>query len=206
MDNLLLTSMAINHYAAICHPLHYTLLMTPCRWALLVGGSGGMAHSNSLTQTLMLIYHSVLTRDASFFVCDFKPLLRLSCSDAHLIEDLMMVLTGLWGISPLFCIISSYAHIFLAVAWVPSAQGKKKALTTCTSHLSMLILFYSSLFATYLKSPCHWGVEEMKLAYASEEGNCFVSRDGVFQQFWHPFKDVEIVKKGQKYKHVKSEQ
>ena len=70
----------------------------------------------------------------------------------------------------------------------------------------MVILFYSSLFATYLKSPCHWGVEEMKLAYASEEGNCFASRDGVFQQFWHPFKDVEIVKEGQKYKHVKSEQ
>ena len=206
MDNLLLTSMAINHYAAICHPLHYTLLMTPCRCGLLVGGSWGVSHFDSLTQTLMLIYHSVLTRDASFFVCDFKPLLRLSCSDAHLIEDLMMVLTGLWGISPLFCIISSYAHIFLAVAWVPSAQGKKKALTTCTSHLSMLILFYSSLFATYLKSPCHWGVEEMKLAYASEEGNCFVSRDRVFQQFWHPFKDVESVKKGQKYKHVKTEQ
>ena len=47
---------------------------------------------------------------------------------------------------------------------------------------------------------CHWGVEEMKLAYASEERNCFVSREGVFQQFWHPFKDVEIVKEGQKYK------
>ena len=164
MDNLLLTSMAINHYAAICHPLHYTLLMTPCRCGLLVGGSWGVSHFDSLTQTLMLIYHSVLTRDASFFVCNFKPLLRLFCSDAHLSEDLMIVLTGLWGISPLFCIISSYAHIFLAVAWVPSAQGKKKALATCTSHLSMLILFYSSLFATYLKSPCHGGVEEMKLA------------------------------------------
>ena len=140
------------------------------------------------------------------FLCYFKPLLRLFCSDAHLNDNLMMVLTGLWGISPLFCIISSYAHIFLAVAWVPSAQGKKKALATCTSHLSMVILFYSSLFATYLKSPCHWGVEEIKLAYASEEGNCFASRDGVFQQFWHTFKDVEIVKEGQKYKHVKSEQ
>ena len=65
----------------------------------------------------------------------------------------MMVLTGLLGISPLLCIISSYAHIFLAVARIPSAQGKKKALATCSSHLSMVILFYSSVFATYLKSP-----------------------------------------------------
>ena len=103
------------------------------------------------------------------FLCDFKPLLRLSCSDAHLSEDLMMVLTGLWGIGPLLCIISPYAHTSLAVAQVPSAQGKKKALATCSSHLSMVILFYGLVFATYLKSPGHWGVEEMKLTYASEE-------------------------------------
>ena len=64
----------------------------------------------------------------------------------------MMVLTGLLGISPLLCIISSYAHIFLAVAQDPAAQGKKKALDTCSSHLSKVILFYSSVFATYLKS------------------------------------------------------
>ena len=64
----------------------------------------------------------------------------------------MMALTGLLGISPLLCIISSYAHISLAVAQVLSAQGKKRALATCSSHLSIVILFYSSVFATYLKS------------------------------------------------------
>ena len=64
----------------------------------------------------------------------------------------MMVLTGLLGIGPLLCIINSYARIFLAVSRVPSAQGKKKALATCSSHLSTVILFYSSVFATYLKS------------------------------------------------------
>ena len=64
-----------------------------------------------------------------------------------------MVLTGLLGISPLLCIISSYVHIFLAVAQVPSAQGKKKALATCSSHLSMVSFFYSSVFVTFLKSP-----------------------------------------------------
>ena len=89
-------------------------------------------------------------------------------------------------ISPLFCIISSYAHIFLAVAQVPSAQGKQKALATCTSHLSMVILFYISVFATYLKSPCHWGVEEMKLAYASEE-TLWVERKSS-SKFGIPFK------------------
>ena len=154
MDNLLLTAMAIDRYAAICHPLHYPLLMTPCRCELLVGGSWGVAHSISLVHALLLSQLSFYTnREIPHFFCDFGPLLRFSCSDTHLNEELVMVLTGLLGISPLFCIISSYAHIFLAVARIPSAQGKKKALATCSSHLSIVILFYSSVFATYLKSP-----------------------------------------------------
>ena len=154
MDDLLLTAMAIDCYAAICHPLHYALLMTPCRCALLLGGSWGVPHSISLVHALLLSQLSFdSNQEIPHFFCDFGPLFRLSCSDTHLNEDLMMVLTGLLGISPLLCIISSYAHIFLAVAWSPSAHGKKKALATCSSHLSMVILFYSSVFATYLKSP-----------------------------------------------------
>ena len=153
MDNLLLTATAISHYTAICHPLHYALLMIPCRCALLVGGSWGVAHSVSLVHALLLSQFSFYNnQEIPHFFCAFGPLFRLSCSDTHLSEDLMMVLTGLLGIVPLLCIISSYAHIFLAVAQDPSAQGKQH-LATCSSHLSTVILFYSSVFATYLKSP-----------------------------------------------------
>ncbi|XP_037700314.1 olfactory receptor 1361-like [Choloepus didactylus] len=154
MDNLLLTAMAIDRYAAICHPLRYPIIMTPCRCGLLVSGSWAVAHSISLIHTLLLSQLSFYTnQEIPHFFCDLGPLLRLSCSDAQLNEDLVMALTGLLGISPLLCIISSYAHIFHAVARVPSAQGKKKALATCSSHLSMVILFYSTVFATYLKPP-----------------------------------------------------
>ncbi|NP_001377796.1 olfactory receptor family 1 subfamily O member 9 [Equus caballus] len=152
MDNLLLTAMAIDRYAAICHPLHYPLLMTPCRCGLLVVGSWGVAHSVSLVHALLLSQQSFyINQEIPHFFCDFGPLFQLSCSDAHLSEEVMMALTGILGISPLLCIISSYVHIFHAVARVPSAQGKKKALATCSSHLSMVILFYSTVFATYLK-------------------------------------------------------
>ncbi|XP_052505312.1 olfactory receptor 1361-like [Budorcas taxicolor] len=153
-DNLLLTATTISRYAAMCHPLHYPLLMIPCRCALLVGGSWGVAHSVSLVHALLLSQFSFYNnQEIPHFFCAFGPLFRLSCSDTHLSEDLMMVLTGLLGIVPLLCIISSYAHIFLAVAQDPSAQGKQKFLATCSSHLSTVILFYSSVFATYLKSP-----------------------------------------------------
>ncbi|XP_068817058.1 olfactory receptor 1M1-like [Capricornis sumatraensis] len=154
MDNLLLTATTISRYAAICHPLHYPLLMIPCRCALLVGGSWGVAHSVSLVHALLLSQFSFYNnQEIPHFFCAFGPLFRLSCSDTHLSEDLMMVLTGLLGTVPHLCIISSYAHIFLAVAQDPAAQGKKKSLATCSSHLSTVILLYSSVFATYLKSP-----------------------------------------------------
>ena len=135
MDNLLLTAMAIDRYAAICHPLHYALLMTPCRCALLVGGSWGVAHSLSLVHALLLSQFSFYSnQEIPHFFCDFGPLFRLSCSDTHLNEDLMMALTGLLGISPLLCIISSYAHIFLAVAQDPSAQGKQHRANSTWPH------------------------------------------------------------------------
>ncbi|XP_006877703.1 PREDICTED: olfactory receptor 1N1-like [Chrysochloris asiatica] len=154
MDSLLLTAMAIDRYAAICHPLRYPLLMTPCRCGLLVVGSWGMAHSISLVHTLLLSQLSFyMNQEIPHFFCDLGPLLGLSCSDAHLNEELVMALTGLLGICPLLCIISSYAYIFHAVARVPSAKGKKKALATCSSHLSTVILFYSTVFAAYLKPP-----------------------------------------------------
>uniref|UniRef100_A0A8C7ALH5 Olfactory receptor n=1 Tax=Neovison vison TaxID=452646 RepID=A0A8C7ALH5_NEOVI len=154
MDSLLLTVMAIDRYAAICHPLHYSLLMTPCRCGLLVGGSWGVAHFVSLVHILSLCQLYFYTnQEIHHFFCDFGPLFQLSCSDTHLSEVLMMVLTGLLGLGPLLCIISSYAHIFHAVARVPSANGKKKALATCSSHLSVVILFYSTVFASYLKPP-----------------------------------------------------
>ncbi|NP_666723.1 olfactory receptor 97 [Mus musculus] len=154
MDNLLLAVMAIDRYAAICHPLLYPLLMTPCRCRVLVSGSWGVAHCVSLTHILLLsqlYFHT--NQEIPHFFCDFGPLLLLSCSDAHLNESLMMALAGVLGISALLCIVSSYGCIFYAVAKVPSAQGKRKALATCSSHLSVVLLFYSTVFATYLKPP-----------------------------------------------------
>ncbi|KAF0871679.1 OLF24 protein, partial [Crocuta crocuta] len=137
MDNLLLTAMAIDRYASICHPLHYPLLMTPYRCGLLVGRSWGVAHFVSLVHILFLSQLCFYTnQEIPHFFCDFGPLFQLSCSDTHPNEVLMMALTGLLGIGPLLCIVSSYALIFHAVARVPSTQGKKKALATCSSHLS----------------------------------------------------------------------
>nr|AAQ77035.1 olfactory receptor 107 [Mus musculus] len=154
MDNLLLAVMAIDRYAAICHPLFYPFLMTPCRCEVLASGSWGIAHCVSLFYTLLLsqfYYHT--NQGIPHFFCDSRPLLLLSCSDTHLSEGLMMALSGVLGMSSVLCLVSSYGCIFYAVARVPSAQGKRKSLATCSSHLSVVLLFYSTVFATYLKPP-----------------------------------------------------
>ncbi|XP_021045180.1 olfactory receptor 24-like [Mus pahari] len=154
MDNLLLAVMAIDRYAAICHPLRYSVLMTPFRCGVLVGGSWGVTNCVSLTHTLLLsklYFHT--NQEIPHFFCEFGPLLLLSCSDTHLNKILVIVLVGILGISAVICIVSSYGCIFYAVAKVPSAQRKRKALSTCSSHLSVVLLFYSTVFATYLKPP-----------------------------------------------------
>uniref|UniRef100_A0A8C6QMR7 Olfactory receptor n=1 Tax=Nannospalax galili TaxID=1026970 RepID=A0A8C6QMR7_NANGA len=139
MDNLLLAVMAIDRYAVICHPLHY-----PC--GVLVSGLWGVAHCVSLVHTLLLSQLSFHTdQETPHFFCDFGPLLWLM---SQLNEGLMMALAGVLGISALLCIVSSYGHIFHAVARVPS-----EALVTWGSHLSMVTLFDSTVFATYLKPP-----------------------------------------------------
>ncbi|NP_001001423.1 olfactory receptor 1739 [Rattus norvegicus] len=152
MDNLLLAVMAIDRYAAICQPLLYPLLMTPCRCGVLVSGSWGVTNCLSLTHTLLLsqLYFQT-NQEIPHFFCDLGPLLLLSCSDTHLNEILMIVLVVIFTIGALLCIVSSYGCIFYAVARIPSAQGKRKALSTCSSHLSVVLLFYSTVFAAYLK-------------------------------------------------------
>ena len=99
------------------------------------------------------------------FLCDFKPLLRLSCSDAHLSEDLMMVLTGLLGIVPLLCIISSYAHIFLAVAQDPSAQGKQHRANSTWPHAAPTSPLSSSSTAQSL--PPTWSPRQLLMPLGS---------------------------------------
>ncbi|KAJ1068667.1 hypothetical protein K5549_011620 [Capra hircus] len=152
-EAMLLAVMGFDRFVAICKPLHYTLIMNPqvCIQMALTVRIIGFYHT---------LLHSVMTSRLNccgsnrihHLLCDVKPLLELACGNTELNQWLVNTVTGT-----------------IAMAQVPSAQGKKKALTTCTSHLSMVILFYGLVFATYLKSPGHWGVEEMKLTYASEE-------------------------------------
>ncbi|XP_053069350.1 olfactory receptor 1F1 [Acinonyx jubatus] len=150
MDNFLLAVMAYDRFVAICHPLHYSTKMTHQLCALLVAGSWVIANLNVLLHTLLMARLSFCADNAiPHFFCDVTPLLKLSCSDTHLNEVMILTEGSLIMISPFICILASYVHITCAVLRVPSTKGRWKAFSTCGSHLAVVSLFYGTIIAVY---------------------------------------------------------
>uniref|UniRef100_A0A8C6WBX3 Olfactory receptor n=1 Tax=Nannospalax galili TaxID=1026970 RepID=A0A8C6WBX3_NANGA len=150
MDNFLLAVMAYDRFVAICHPLHYTTKMTHQLCALLVAGSWVIANLNVLLHTLLMAQLSFCADNViPHFFCDVTPLLKLSCSDTHLNEVVILSEGSLIMITPFVCILISYIHIICAVLRVPSPRGRWKAFSTCGSHLAVVCLFYGTIIAVY---------------------------------------------------------
>ncbi|XP_006873969.1 PREDICTED: olfactory receptor 1361-like [Chrysochloris asiatica] len=150
VDNFLLAVMAYDRFVAVCHPLHYTTKMTHQFCALLVAGLWVIANMHSLLHTLMTARLSFCADNRiPHFFCDVPPLLKLSCSDSHLNELLILTEGSLIMIIPLASILVSYICITCAVLRVPSTKGKWKAFSTCGSHLAVVSLFYGTIIAVY---------------------------------------------------------
>ncbi|XP_008844183.1 olfactory receptor 1361-like [Nannospalax galili] len=150
MDNFLLAVMAYDRFVAICHPLHYTTKMTHQLCSLLVAGSWVIASLNALLHTLLMAQLSFCSNNTiPHFFCDVTPLLKLSCSDTHLNEMMILTEGAVIMVTPFVCILVSYIHIICAVLRVPSPRGRWKAFSTCGSHLAVVCLFYGTIIAVY---------------------------------------------------------
>ena len=150
IDNFLLAVMAYDRFVAVCHPLHYSVKMTPQLCGLLVTGSWVTANLNVLLHTLLMARLSFCADNAiPHFFCDVTPLLKLSCSDTHLNEVMILIEAGPIMIAPFICILVSYVLITCAVLRVPSTKGRWKAFSTCGSHLAVVSLFYGTIIAVY---------------------------------------------------------
>ncbi|KAM6166329.1 olfactory receptor 1f45-like [Erethizon dorsatum] len=149
MDNFLLAVMAYDRFVAICHPLHYTTKMSHQLCVLLVAGSWVVANLNALLHTLLMARLSFCADNViPHFFCDVTPLLRLSCSDTHLNEMMILFEAGLIVIAPFICILVSYILIVCDVLSV-SSQRRWKAVSTCGSHLAVVFLFYGTIISLY---------------------------------------------------------
>ncbi|XP_036271882.1 olfactory receptor 7A10-like [Pipistrellus kuhlii] len=153
LDDILLTVMAYDRFVAICHPLHYMVIMNPRLCGLLVLVSWIISGLNSLLQNVMVLQLSFCTDlKIPHFFCDLKQVVQLACSDTFLHTVVMYFITVLLGAGPFSGIIYSYSKIVSSIRAMPSAQGKYKAFSTCASHLSVVSLFYGTVFGEYLSS------------------------------------------------------
>ncbi|XP_017918740.1 PREDICTED: olfactory receptor 5-like [Capra hircus] len=148
----LLASMACDRYVAICRPLHYPLLMRPQVCLGLAGTSwlGGLLVSVVKTACIASLSYcgpNVLNH----FFCDVSPLLNLSCTHVALTElvDFLSAIVILWG--SLLVAIASYVAIARAVLRMPSAAARRKAFSTCASHLVVVGIFYSATLFIYAR-------------------------------------------------------
>ncbi|XP_008844165.2 olfactory receptor 1361-like [Nannospalax galili] len=166
MDNFLLAVMAYDRFVAICHPLHYTTKMTHQLCALLVTGSWVTANLNILLHTLLMAQLSFCADNViPHFFCDASPLLKLSCSDTHLNEMMILTEGSLIMFIPFVCILASYIQITCAVLRVPSPRGRWKSFSTCGSHLAVVLLFSGTIIAVYFNpSSSHSAGKDMAAA------------------------------------------
>ncbi|KAB1266313.1 putative olfactory receptor 3A4 [Camelus dromedarius] len=152
VDCFLLTVMAYDRYLAICQPLTYSARMSWGTQQALAGMSCAFSFTNALTQTVALSTLKFCGPNViNHFYCDLPQLFQLSCSSTQLNEQLLFVAAAFMGVAPLVLIAVSYAHVAAAVLRIRSAEGRKKAFSTCGSHLTVVGIFYGTGVFSYMR-------------------------------------------------------
>ncbi|XP_055983980.1 olfactory receptor 1P1-like [Sorex fumeus] len=151
MDSFLLATMAYDRYVAICHPLHYTMIMSPRRCTLLITACWTLTNLVAMTHTFLIFRLTFCSKKVILdFYCDLGPLMKVACSDTQVNELVMLFLGGTVILIPFTLILVSYIRIVAAILRVPSAQGRRKAFSTCGSHLAVVVLFFGTVIRAYL--------------------------------------------------------
>ena len=153
LESSLLAVMAYDRYVAICHPLKYTVIMSPRLCGLLIVLPLFIIIMDALLHTLMLLQLTFCTDlEIPLFLCEVVQVIKLACSDTLTNNILIYLATSIFGGIPVCGIIFSYIQIVSSVLRMPSASGKYKAFSTCGSHLSVVSLFYGTGFGVYISS------------------------------------------------------
>ena len=153
LDNILLTVMAYDRFAAICHPLQYVIIMNPKFCDLLLLTSWLVSVLDSLLHGLMILRLSFCTKlEIHHFFCELYEVVQLACSDTFLNDLMIYFASGVLVIVPLTGILFSYSKIVSSILKISSTRGKYKAFSTCVSHLSTVSLFYGTSLGVYLSS------------------------------------------------------
>ncbi|XP_006130396.2 olfactory receptor 5AR1-like [Pelodiscus sinensis] len=165
VECLLLAVMAYDRYVAISNPLHYTLTMSRKCCNLLMAGVYGVALADA---TIIICFSLRLSFCSSNvmknFFCDTPPLLALSCSDTHINEIVLFASVCYTTVFSIVTILLSYVCIISTILQIRSAEGRRKAFSTCTCHLTAVAMFHGSQLFMYLRPTSSYSMETDKIA------------------------------------------
>ncbi|KAK7801522.1 hypothetical protein U0070_003747 [Myodes glareolus] len=149
-ESILLVVMAYDRFVAICRPLLYTVTMTQKLCISLVAASYAWGLACSLTMTCSAVQLSFVgVNTIDHFFCEFASLLALSCSDTHGNQILLFSLSTVNAVSTLLVILLSYVFILVTILKMHSSSGRRRAFSTCASHLTTITIFYGTILFLY---------------------------------------------------------
>ncbi|OCT59587.1 olfactory receptor 1444-like [Xenopus laevis] len=154
IECLLLSFMSYDRYVAICHPLHYSSIMTKnkCLWLILVSVSVGFSQSSVQTKCIFSLQFCRLNQIDHFY-CDVPPLRKISCSETFHCDMVTVFCVCCFGVGSMVNILVSYTLIVSSILQMKSATNRGRAFSTCSSHLTCVCIFYCTVFFIYLRPP-----------------------------------------------------
>ncbi|XP_066485456.1 olfactory receptor 10A2-like [Tiliqua scincoides] len=164
VECFLLASMSYDRYVAICLPLRYSALLSKEVCIHLTSASwlcGILIPLMNTSWTFSLPYCG--SNVINHFYCDFPPVLKLACADTSLNEAVMLMSSLVITLIPFVLIITSYTCILGIIIRTPSAEGRHKVFSTCSSHLLMVTFFYGTASFTYLQPKSSYSLKRDKL-------------------------------------------
>ncbi|XP_007516256.1 olfactory receptor 13C8 [Erinaceus europaeus] len=149
---VLLGMMALDRYMAICNPLRYPVIMSKAAYVAMATGSWAAGLVDSMIQTSLAVKlpfcaHNVINH----FVCEILAILKLACADITINVISMTGSNLIVLVIPVLVIGISYIFIVATILRIPSTEGKRKAFSTCSAHLTVVIIFYGSIFFMYAR-------------------------------------------------------
>ncbi|XP_004839042.1 olfactory receptor 13A1-like [Heterocephalus glaber] len=148
---LLFTAMAYDRYVAICQPLHYGSMMSPRVCALLAGATWGISMFGAVVNTCLMLQLKFCGPNVlNHFFCEIPPLLLVSCSSTY-VNDVMAIVADIFFADVNFLLtVVSYGFIIATILKIRTAEGKRRAFSTCSSHLMVVTMYDSTVIYAYL--------------------------------------------------------